>query len=252
MPAAAPAERFTRAEIAPAPALAKAKDASDGGDTSAKEAPAAYMNAEISAEQNSVSFVIPRPTDIPSDGTQHGSFVASDVLPITLEFLAVPKLSPNVYLKSEIVNHAAYPLLPGQVSIFAGGSYTGSARLKRVAAGEKCDLFFGADDQVTIKREETKSHKEAGLFGKNRMEYRCRIEVQNLRTEPQTITIRDQMPVAGDEEIKVTLDEPSLKPVEIGRDGTLTWKLPVQSGEKGVLTFGIGVEYPKERRVVGF
>jgi uncharacterized protein (TIGR02231 family) len=120
-----------------------------------------------------------------------------------------------------------------------------------VAAGEKFDLFFGSDDQVTVKREELKQHKEAGLFGKNRMTYRYRIEATNFRAEDQTVTIRDQLPLAGDAEIKVTLDEPSIKPDEIKDDGRLTWKLPLKAGEKRELTFGIVVEYPKEREVTG-
>ncbi|HEX8960218.1 MAG TPA: DUF4139 domain-containing protein, partial [Geobacteraceae bacterium] len=140
---------------------------------------------------------------------------------------------------------------PGRVNVFTGGSYYGSAQLKKVASGEKFDLFFGTDDQITVKREEIKSHKEAGLFGKNRMAYRYRIEVQNFRKEPQTVTVRDQLPSAGDEEIKVTLDEPSQEPSERGSDGTLTWKLPLQPGEKRAITFGILVEYPKDREITG-
>jgi uncharacterized protein (TIGR02231 family) len=215
------------------------------------EAPAGYLTAEMAEEQNSVSFTIPRPVDIPADGTRHGSVIATENLPLTLEFLAVPKLSPAVYLRAEIVNRAPYPLLPGRVHVFTGGNYSGRSQLRKVAAGEKFDLFFGTDDQVTVKREETKVHKEAGLFGKNRMGYRYRIEVQNFHKEPQTITIRDQLPTAGDEEIKVTLDEPSPEPTERGTDGSLTWKVPVQPGEKRVLTFGILVEYPKDREVTG-
>lgn len=216
-----------------------------------EETSATYMNAEISEEQHSVSFIIPRSVNIPSDGSQHGNIVAAENLPLTLEFLAVPKLSPHVYLRSEIINRAAYPLLPGRVSIFTGGNYSGSSQLRKVASGEKFDLFFGTDEQVTVKREEIKSHKEAGLFGKNRMGYHYSIEVQNFRKEPQIITIRDQMPTTGDEEIKVTLDEPSLEPTEMSTDGTMTWKLPVQSGEKNAVTFGILVEYPKDREVRG-
>ena len=214
-------------------------------------APVPHLAAQIAEEQTSVSFLIPRPVDVPADGSQHGSVVATENLPLTLEFLTVPKLAPGVYLKSEIVNRAPYPLLPGRVNVFTGGNFSGSSQLKKVASGEKFDLFFGADDQVTVKREELKSHKEAGLFGKNRMGYRYRIEVQNFRKEPLTITIRDQLPLAGDEEIKVTLDEPSPEPTERGSDGTLTWKLPLRPGEKRELTFGVSVEYPKEHEVTG-
>jgi len=216
-----------------------------------EEAVAAPMTAEMVEEQNSISFLIPRPVDIPADGTRHGSVVATENLPLTLEFMAVPKLSPNVYLRSEIVNPTAYPLLPGRINIFSGGSYSGSSQLKKIASGEKFNLFFGSDDQITVKREEIKSHKEASLFGKNRMLYRYRIELQNFRKEPQTVTVRDQLPLAADEEIRVTLDQPSPKPDEAGSDGMLSWKLPLKPGEKKEITFGILVEYPKEREITG-
>jgi uncharacterized protein (TIGR02231 family) len=220
-------------------------------DAGQENAPADYLTADASSQQTSVSFRIPLAVDIPSDNSQHGSVVAQEQLPVSLEFLALPKLSPFVFLTSGIINRTGYPLLPGKVNIFTGSTYTGSSQLKRVAAGEKFDLFFGADDRITVKREELKQHKEAGLFGTNRMSYRYRIEIQNFRKEDQTVTVRDQLPLAGDAEIKVTLDEPSIKPDEIRDDGRLTWKLPLKAGEKRELTFGIVVEYPKGREVSG-
>lgn len=217
----------------------------------ADSTPAAVQTAAVSEERTSVLFRIPRPVDIPADGARHGSVVAVETMPVTPEFLTVPKLSPYVYLKSEIINRAPYPLLPGKVNIFTGGNFTGSSQLKKVAAGEGFDLFFGADDQMTVKREELRRHKEGGVFGKSRMGYRYRIELQNFRKEAQTVMVKDQLPLAGDEEIKVTLDEPSMKPDEIKGDGTISWKLSLGPGEKRELTFGIMVDYPKDKEITG-
>jgi len=247
MPMAAPA-------MAAAPMLKrKTSDAAvyETAEEKLENTPAEYLTAEASSQQTSVSFHIPRSVDIPSDNSQHGNVVALELLPVSLEFLALPKLSPFVFLRSEIINRTSYPLLPGRVNIFTGSTFTGSSYLKKVAAGEKFDLFFGTDDQVTVKREELKQHSEAGLFGRNRMSYRYRIEIHNFRKEDQTVTVRDQLPLAGDAEIKVTLDEPSIKPDEIRDDGRLTWKLPLKAGEKRELTFGIVVEYPKGREISG-
>ena len=212
---------------------------------------AGYLTAGVTEEQTSVSFHIPRPVNIPSDGTRHNSVVAIEHLPLVLDFLTVPKLSQSVYLKSEIVNRSGYPLLPGLVNIFTGNNYSGNSQMNKVAAGEKFELYFGADDQVTVKREELKSHKEAGLFGNNRMRYRYSIKVHNLHKESRTIIVKDQLPLAGDDEIKVTLDAPDIKPDEIKDDGTLTWKLSVAAGAKQELTFGVLVEYPKDREITG-
>ena len=216
-----------------------------------EETPAAYESALLSEEQTSVAFHLPTPLDIPADGAQHGSVVSIEALPVSLEFVAIPKSSPYVFLKSEISNRAAYPLLPGKVNTFSGNTYTGSSQLKKVAAGEKFDLSFGADDQVTVKREELKQHKEAGIFGKNRVSFRYLIELVNFRKEPVTVTLHDQLPLAADAEIKVSLEESSSKPEEIKDDGTLTWKIPLKAGEKKELTFGILVEYPKDREITG-
>jgi uncharacterized protein (TIGR02231 family) len=216
-----------------------------------EEAPAAFDTAQISDEQSSVSFRVPRRLDIPADGTRHGTVVAIEQLPVNIEYLAVPKLLPAVFLRSEMVNRAPYPLLPGKVNTFVGTSYTGSSQLKKVATGETFDLYFGSDDQVTVKREELKQHKEAGLFGRNRVSYRYRVELANFRKEPLSLTLRDQLPLAADAEIKVSLEEPSLKPEEIKSDGTIIWKTPLQAGEKKELTFGILVEYPKDREITG-
>ena len=214
-------------------------------------APVLHRTAQVAEEQSSILFRIPRPADIPADGALHGNVVAIEKLPITLEYFALPKKSPHVFLKSEIENRAAYPLLPGKLNVFTGGNFIGSSQLKKAAAGEKFDIFFGSDDQVTVKREELKRHKEGGLFGKSRMAYRFRIEVNNFRKESRTVIIRDQLPIPGDEEIKVSLDDPSVKPDEIRADGTLTWKVVMKPGEKRELTFGIVVEYPKDKEIVG-
>jgi len=217
----------------------------------AEEAPVTFGTAQVSDEQSSVSFHVPRPLDIPSDGSRHSTVVALEQVPVSLEYLTVPKLSPVVFLRSELINRAPYPLLAGNVNTFVGTGYTGSSHLKKVAAGEKFELFFGSDDQVSVKREELKQHKEAGLFGKNHVNYRYRIELSNFRKEALTLTLYDQLPLAGDEEIKVSLEEPSLKPDEIKSDGTLVWRTPLKAGEKKELTFGIQVEYPKERDITG-
>lgn len=214
-------------------------------------APVAQTMATVNDEQGVITFRIPRQMEIPSDGSKHGAIVAMEELPVSPQFLAVPKLSPFVYLTSEVTNRAAFPLLPGKVALFSGSTYTGSSYLKKVAVGETFNLSFGIDDGISIKREASKQHEEAGIFGKNSMSYRYRIHISNLKKENRTLILHDQLPLAGDSEIKVTLDEPSIKPDETKNDGTVVWKLPLKGEEKREITFGITVEYPKDRRISG-
>jgi len=216
-----------------------------------EEAPAAVQTAQLDSEATSVSFVIPKPVDVASDGSLQSSVISISTLPVSTHYLAVPKLSPTVYLSAELVNQAGYPLLPGPIRIFTGNTFTGSATLKKVAAGETFTLPFGSDDQLTVKREELKQHKEAGLFGKNRMGYRYRLEATNFRKQPQTLTIKDQLPLAGDSEVTVGLTDVTLQPSEKKDDGTLLWKLQLAAGEKKEFSYEIVVEYPKDREITG-
>jgi len=212
---------------------------------------AAFQTAQVSTETTSVSFRIPKPVDVTADNSQQSSVISIDRVPVTTEYMAVPKLSQSVYLTAELVNKAAWPLLPGQIKIFTGNTFIGTAMMKKVAAGEKYVLPFGSDDQVTVKREEKKQHKEGGMFGSSRMGYLYKVEVNNFRKETQTVTVKDQIPLAGDSEIKVNLEEPSLKPTEKKDDGTVVWKLKMAPGEKKEFSYGVLVEYPKDREIQG-
>lgn len=213
--------------------------------------PAAFQTAQATTEGTTIVFKIPKAVDIPSDNTLHSTVIALERLPVNIEYNTVPKLSPTAYLTAELINKAAWPLLPGAVKIFSGNTFVGSAEMKQVASGEKFMLPFGSDDQITIKREALKQHKEAGLFGKNRMSYLSTVTITNFRKVTQTINLKDQLPLAGDNEIKVSLENATLPPTDKKADGTLIWKMKLAAGEKKVLSYDIVVEYPKDREVTG-
>lgn len=249
MPAAAPMRSYKKAAM-PMMAENMKADMAMEEEAPAPE-PAAFQTAQAAAEGTSIAFKIPKPVDIPSDNTRHSTVIALEKLPVSTEYGTVPKLSPVAYLTAELVNKAGWPLLPGTVKIFSGNTFVGSADMKQVASGEKFTLPFGSDDQITVKREELKQHKEAGMFGKNRMGYRSTVTVTNFRKEAQTVSVKDQLPLAGDSEIKISLEEATLPPTEKKDDGTLIWKMKLAAGEKKVFSYEIVVEYPKDREVTG-
>lgn len=209
------------------------------------------LSAQVDEGQTSVLFHVVQPVDIPADGTRAGSVIAMAKLPVTAEYLTVPKLSPRVYLKSEVNNSTNYPLLAGEVNVFNDAIFTGKSALKTVAAGENFELFFGADDQLKVKREVAKVRKKAGLLGSNRLSYRCTVELENFKKRAVTVSLLDQLPLAGNAEIKVSLDEAQPRPDETRADGRLLWKVLLAPGEKKKIGYDIVVEYPKGRDLAG-
>lgn len=255
-PAPAPSARFYPESRAKKAMMREALDedrmlAAAAPPAEAEEAPAVFQTAQIASETTSISFSIPKTVDVAADGSQQSTVISLAKLPVTTEYVTIPKLTQIAYLTAELVNQAVYPLLPGQIRIFTGNTYTGSASMKKVASGEKFSLPFGSDDQLTVKREEQKQHKEAGLFGSNRMGYRSRLELHNFRKQAQTIVVKDQLPLAGDNEIKVSLENSTLQPNDKKDDGTLIWRLRLEPGEKKELSYEIVVEYPKDKELTG-
>jgi uncharacterized protein (TIGR02231 family) len=174
-----------------------------------------------------------------------------NTLSVEPAYLCVPKVSSYGYLKAELVNNASYPLLAGPAQLFIGDGFTGSSALEEIASKEEFSLAFGLDEGIKTKREEVKRHKEAGFMGKNRMTYRYRMEVANYKPHLQTVMVMDQLPLAADEEIKVTMGEVSPAP-QVNKDtGEVSWNITLKPQEKKEIIFEFTVEYPKEREVVG-
>lgn len=236
---------------ASAPLMARKALPFEESDGLAAENIAAFQAAEVEQELTSTSFNIGKPTSVNADGTGYGTVIAVNNLPVQTAYQVIPKLAQTAWLTAEMVNNSGYPLLPGEIRIFTDNSFIGSAMMKKTAVDEKMTLPFGADDQLLVKYESKKEHQAAGFFGNNRMLYRNKITVENLRDRAVVVAVKDQLPLAENKEIKVSLENSSIKPGQIKEDGTIIWELALQAGEKQEINFGVMVEYPEGQDVIG-
>ena len=245
-----------RMKGAPAPAPAPAPTtflefAPGAGSAADQMEQAPPLSAEVARGQTSVLFHIVQPVDIPADGTRSGSIIATEKVPVTAEYVTVPKLSQRVYLKSVVINKTPYPLLAGEVNVFNDAVFAGKSYLKTVSSGEEFDLYFGADDQVKVKRDLAKVRKKAGLISSNSVRYHTTVELENFKSRGVTVSLLDQQPLAGNAEIKVSLDDAAPKPSETKEDGTIVWKIDLAPGEKRKVSYDIVIDYPKGRELTG-
>jgi hypothetical protein len=77
------------------------------------------------------------------------------------------------------------------------------------------------------------------------------VELENFKKEAVTVALLDQLPLAGNEDIRVSLAEAVPQPDETRQDGTLIWKVPLKAGEKRKIVYEIIIEYPKGRELTG-
>ena len=157
--------------------------------------------------------------------------------------VAAPEQSLNAARTLEMRNESGQPLLPGEVALYQAGAFLGMTSVDFVADGEKFSLFLSVADQLKLSR--TLDKKRSALVRKERtlMQLAFVVKVENLSSEPMTLTLADRIPVSEDRDIvvsgvKVT---PDAKP---DSKGILRWPLTLQPKEKREFEIRYQIEYP--------
>jgi uncharacterized protein (TIGR02231 family) len=221
---------------------------------------AAYVGAEVSSSDGAaVVFSTRGLGDVPGDGSNSKLLVMENEFGSEFRYLAIPKLSQHVYLTTKVENTTDYPLLPGTLNLFLDGNFVGNSHLEElVTPEERFTLNLGVDESIRVKHKLLKKRgDEKGIFTKSKVrEFAYSIALESHRKTPETIIVRDQLPVSQDEKIKVTLDmlhppENPEKDKEKLSPGALEWKILLPAREHYRIEFGFTVAYPKDVHVAG-
>ncbi len=217
----------------------------------ARRVEAQTATAAVEEHGATVTFRLPRPMSVPSDGQPHRAQVATQDLPCKLDFVSVPRRASLGFLRATTRNDSALNLLPGKANIFRDGEFAGSTQLESVAPAQEFKLFLGPDEQVRVEREMTAREVEKNLMGNvRRHHFSYVIKLENLKTFPVRLTVLDQIPVSRNETIKVKLRETNPAP-QTNEMGELRWELVLQPNSKSELRFEYSIEAPRDARVTG-
>ncbi len=255
MPMAAAPRGVTRAKMAAAPAPAMLEMAADFAGAAPEAAPveeAEEVMATVETSGAAVTYTVPGAVSVPADGAPHKVTVARYALSPELDYVSAPKLVEAAYRRAKVANDSSYTLLPGPANLFAGDEFIGATRLELTAPGGKLELYLGVDDRVKVKRELKRREVDKKLIGdRRRITYGYEIALENFLAGPVTLTLYDQVPVAGHESIKVRLESVDPRPVEQTEMGLLKWELTLAAGQKHTVRFDFSVEHPRDMTVVG-
>jgi uncharacterized protein (TIGR02231 family) len=238
----------TRSMVAGAPDLAAQLAAPEEPEEEAIETP----SAEVTESGAALTYQIPHRADIPGNHNVRKVSVASFRLRPALDLVTAPRVEPVGYRRATSKNNSPYTLLAGRAQLFEGDEYLGATRLKHTAPGQELELALGADERLRVERKLTaRTVDKTFLADRRRLRFGYRIEIENLRDTPQAVVVRDQLPVAKHEQIKVKLESAEPKPTEQTRLNQLEWKLTLPPGGKQVLQFDFSVESPQEMEISG-
>lgn len=215
-------------------------------------APMEVLTAEVQSEGATVTFRLPRPANIPADGSSHKVTVAEAELTAELDYITTPRLAQAVYRRAKVTNSSELTLLPGKANLFHGGEYVGTTELERVAPGEEVELYLGVDDRLPVERELVRHDVDKRILGgKRRLHYAYKITVQNLTAQEARVVVKDQIPVPQHEAIKVRLDDADPRPDKQDDLGIMEWHLTLPPQGKQIIRYEFTVEHPPEMEVVG-
>jgi uncharacterized protein (TIGR02231 family) len=240
-----------RAEFAPA---APAPAPNEPAQTKEESIQSDEAQAAVQKSGMSVTYQVGLPVTIPGDGQAHRANVTVLNLAGSPEYVTTPKLDSAVFLKVHLVNTSDAQLLPGQVSVFRDGEFTGMLTMNLAPAGSDFDLYAGKDDSIKAERKEVVNKRsETGLLNRREVEdRRYQISVQNFRSGPIKLTVYDQLPVSKNADIAVNQGAFSDKPTAIDKDtGNLSWNIELQPKVKKVIEFNYSIEWPKGKEIVG-
>jgi uncharacterized protein (TIGR02231 family) len=196
-------------------------------------------------------YTVARPLAVPGDGGPHKTLVAKSEADASLDYLTVPVLAPEAYLRATVTNGPLL-LLPGQARIFHGPQFVGETFLDSVAPGEEFEVQLGVDDQVKVERKLRRRTTSKAVLGSTRtIDIAYEITVENHRDRKATVSVHDHIPVSTDGDIKVRSRETTPAPASTDDLGELTWTLTLPPGDSAAIRHRFTVEHPAQVPVVG-
>lgn len=222
-----------------------------------KEQKARFAQAEIETGGFISEYKIPGPASVTSDGSETKLMVGGFETDSKIQIHIKPQISTEAFVVALAKLKGEAPILPGQASLFRDGSYIGQTALPLLRPGEEHDLFFGIDDQLSVKRHVVKDQKdEAGIVARsNALERHFVTELQNLHSQPVEIVVRETIPVPRNDKIEVQILKDVTTP-DYTSDvdnikGLLGWTFTLPAKEERELGLGWRVSWPKDQNLSG-
>ncbi|MDJ0365648.1 DUF4139 domain-containing protein [Hymenobacter sp. H14-R3] len=195
----------------------------------------------------STRYEVPQPVTLAA-GKRRELTLPAVRLAASPEYLAIPRLSENVFLQAKVAGWEGLQL-PSEANVYHQGAYVGTTELNDRAYNDSLEVALGHDDQLVVGRAKLEDFSGNVPFSdKRRVRLTYELNVRNRHPEAVRLRILDQVPVSEEKEISVKVLETSGAQLD-ERSGKLTWVLPLVSGASQRLRFSFQVDYPKDKKV---
>ncbi len=217
--------------------------------TKDKELSKSLSNQQFQVTQNLTQqeYTVDRKQTVASNNSPITVVLREISLPAKYEYHAKPRLDLDAFLVAKIYNWGQYDLLDGELSLFNNKTYVGKAYLNTNNPEDTLQLSLGRDKGVVVTRERVYNKQEKTFFGTSRIDYYVwKIKLKNNKKIPVDIVLRDQVPVAQNEEIKVTIGSTGGGKLH-EKTGIIKWRFTLAPGQNTSYEVSYEVRYPKDK-----
>ena len=203
--------------------------------------------ATVEERGTSAVYQVTKAETIPSDGEPHRTTIGIAKLRGEMRYVIVPNVRQTAFLETEVINTSELRLLGGPVHVFLGSDFIGRARIVGVAPGEKFKLSLGPDDRIKVKREVLKDRTTVAR-SRNKVTVRntVKVTVESYIAGTSAITVKEQVPVSQDADVRVKLIKATDKIKANEATGELEWAFGLGQSAKRELSFQFEFSFPKE------
>lgn len=186
---------------------------------------------------------------IPSDSKAYFIDIEEYSIPVTYSYYSVPKVDSDAFLIARITDWEKYNLLEGQTRVWFNGVFVGESYIRPQLAFDTLDISLGRDENIYVNRVKLKDTDSEKLIGTNKKQtYKYRLTVKNTNSTSVKFTLRDQLPVSQDKDIKI--ETITVSNAEIDNDsGSLKWNFNLKPNESREFIVAFSVRFPKEKNL---
>lgn len=204
-------------------------------------------------QNNTVSteFKIAVPYDIPSDNQQYDVIMQKESIKALFDYVAVPKLDNDAFLRARLTDWMQYSLLPGESNIYFKGTFVGKGFIDPALANDTLVVSLGRDRSIQIKRDQIKEFCKTNTFGsKQKTTKAYEISITNTKKQAVDIVIEDQLPISQNGDLEIETEELSGASYD-ATTGKITWKLRIEPGQNMKKQLRFNAKYPKKKYISG-
>ena len=201
------------------------------GDTGAEEEeePAESPVAAV-RKGTTYTFEVSKPYTVPADGLWHKVLILETEMEAESGYETIPEAMEYVYLKANLKNISALPLLAGKVAVYRNESYTGKSNLSYAAPQESFSLSFGIDEDLKVKRVRIyKGVENKKLLTKNERYWSYKFVLYNYKSSRSKVILKEAVYHSMIKEVEVEILGTTTGEYKKSEDGVLSWELTLPS-----------------------